>query len=217
MNIMNRVSAPRPRLRLALRLEAITIAWMIIESGVAIGAGVLARSVLLLAFGVDSGIELLSACVLYWRLHREAQAMLGDEGVVELIERRTARFGGYLLYGLAVYVLLQAGYGLLNRNAAETSWLGIGVAVVAALAMPVLARAKIRVAEEIGSRALRADAMETFTCGYLSWVLLAGLLANALLHWWWLDSAAALVLAPFLIKEGRASITGECGECCHKE
>jgi divalent metal cation (Fe/Co/Zn/Cd) transporter len=200
-------------MRLALRLEAITIAWMIVEAGVAIAAGVVARSVLLLAFGADSGIELLSAGVLYWRLLREARAAPRDEAGVELMERRTARFGGYLLYQLALYVLLQAGYGLLHRNAAETSWVGIGVAVAAALAMPVLARAKVRVAEEIGSRALRADAMEPFTCGYLSWVLLAGLLANALLRWWWLDSAAALVLIPFLIKEGREAMTGECCGC----
>jgi divalent metal cation (Fe/Co/Zn/Cd) transporter len=79
--------------------------------------------------------------------------------------------------------------------------------------MPVLARAKLRLAQEIGSRALRADAMESLTCGTLSWVLLAGLLANAALHWWWLDSAAALALIPFLIREGREAIAGECCGC----
>lgn len=200
-------------MRRALRLEAISIAWMIVEAGVAIGAGVIAHSVLLLAFGVDSGIELLSAGALYWRLDREARARPGDEAAVERIERRTARFAGWLLYALALYVVVQAGYGLLKRSAAEGSWLGIGIAVAAALGMPVLARAKIRVAEEIGSRALRADAMETVTCGYLAWVLLAGLLANALLHWWWLDSAAALVLVPLLMREGREAITGDCCGC----
>ena len=160
-----------------------------------------------------SGIELLSACVLYWRLSREARAQPGEEAVLEGIERRTARFGGCLLFALALYVLIQAGYGLWSRGAAERSWLGIGVAVAAAVGMPALARAKIRVADEIGSRALRADAMETFTCGYLSWVLLAGLVANALLHWWWLDSVAALVLVPLLIKEGREAVSGECCGC----
>jgi divalent metal cation (Fe/Co/Zn/Cd) transporter len=194
-------------------LEATTITWMIVEAAASLAAGVLARSLLLVAFGVDSGIELLSAGVLYGRLLREARAKPGEEAAVERLERRTARFGGCLLHALALYVLLQAGYGLWHRGAAETSWLGMGVAVVAALGMPALARAKIRVAEEIGSRALRADAMETITCGYLSWVLLAGLAANALLHWWWLDSAAALVLVPFLIKEGREAITGECCGC----
>ncbi len=87
--------------------------------------------------------------------------------------------------------------------------------MVAAFGMPVLAKAKMRVADQIGSRALRADAMETFTCGYLSWVLLAGLAANAFLHWWWLDAAASLVIVPFLPKESREAITGECA--CHQE
>jgi divalent metal cation (Fe/Co/Zn/Cd) transporter len=203
-------------MRPALRLEALTIAWMIVEAAASIAAGLLARSLLLVAFGVDSGIELLSAGVLYWRLLREARAEPGEEAAVERLERRTARFGGCLLYALALYVLIQAGYGLWHRGAAETSWLGIGVAVVAALGMPVLARAKIRVAAEIGSRALRADAIETITCGYLSWVLLAGLAANALLRWWWLDSAAALVLVPFLIKEAREAIAGVCCGCEHE-
>jgi divalent metal cation (Fe/Co/Zn/Cd) transporter len=204
-------------MRTALRLEGVTIAWMVVEAGVSIGAAVLARSILLLAFGVDSGVELLSAGVLYWRLHWEAQARPGEEATVERIERRTAWFAGYLLYSLALYVLIQAGYGLWHRHAAETSWWGIGIAGTAALGMPLLARTKIRVAEEIGSRALRADAMESFTCGYLAWVLLAGLLANALFHWWWLDSAAALVLVPFLINEGREAIRGECCGCGHEE
>jgi divalent metal cation (Fe/Co/Zn/Cd) transporter len=201
------------RIQLALRLEAISIAWMVLEAAASVAAGVLAKSLLLIAFGIDSGIELLSAGVLYWRLLREARAKPGDEAAVEALERQTSRLAAYLLFALAVYVLLQAGYGLWHRGAAETSWLGIGVAVVAALGMPVLARAKLRVAAEIGSRALRADAMETITCGYLSWVLLAGLVANALLHWWWLDSAAALVLIPLLIREAREAMTGECCGC----
>jgi divalent metal cation (Fe/Co/Zn/Cd) transporter len=203
------------KIHLALRLEALTIAWMIVEAAAAIGAGVVARSVLLLAFGVDSIIELLSAGVLYWRLRMEARAVGADEEAMEALERRTSRIAGWLLGALTLYVLLQAGYGLLHHHAAERSWWGIGVAVIAAFGMPPLARAKVRVAEEIGSRALRADAMETFTCGYLSWVLLLGLVANALLHWWWLDSAAALVLVPFLIKEARDAMTGECcHDCC---
>src|SRR5947209_4181249 len=129
---MAQVFSPRPAMRRALQLEAITIAWMIVEAVVAIGAGVLARSVLLIAFGVDSGIELLSACVLYWRLRREAGAGLGEADEVERIERRVSRFAGYLLYALALYVLAEAGYGLWRGSAAETSWWGIGVAVVAA-------------------------------------------------------------------------------------
>jgi divalent metal cation (Fe/Co/Zn/Cd) transporter len=199
-------------MQLALGLEALTLGWMVVEAAVAIGAGLAARSVLLVAFGADSGIELLSAAVLFWRLFREARAGPGEEDLMEAIERRTARIAGSLLYALAVYVLVQAGYGLLHHHAAEQSVWGIGVAVLAALGMPPLARAKIRAAEAIGSRALRADAMESLTCGYLAWVLLAGLIANALLHWWWLDGAAALALIPLLVREAREAMTGEC--CC---
>src|SRR2546425_11979448 len=90
------------QMRLALRLEAITIVWMVVEAAVSIGAGILAKSVLLLAFGVDSGIELLSACVLYWRLHHEAQAQPGEEAAVEAVERRASQIAGYLLFALAV-------------------------------------------------------------------------------------------------------------------
>ncbi len=205
--------SPSPRLiRRALQLEALSIGWMLVEALVSLAAGTAARSVLLVAFGADSVVELLSAAVLYWRLLREARALPGDEARIESVERRASRIAGYLLYALALYVLLQAGFGLVRGQGAEASPWGLAVAVMAAFAMPPLARAKLRVAEQIGSRALRADAMETFTCGYLSWVLLAGLAANALLRWWWLDSAAALLLVPFLIREGREAVAGNgCG------
>ena len=206
-------TTPALDMQAALRLEVLTIGWMLIEASVSIGAGAMAGSVLLLAFGVDSVIELISASVLFHRLRKEANGAGNDEAEIEALEHRAARIAGYLLYALAAYVVLQSGYGLLHRHTAETSWVGLSVALVAALGMPVLAKAKIRVADRIGSKALRADAMETFTCGFLSWVLLAGLAANALLHWWWLDSVAALVLVPFLLKEGREAITGECS--CH--
>jgi divalent metal cation (Fe/Co/Zn/Cd) transporter len=197
-------------IRAALRLETLTIGWMVIEAGASIGAGVVAGSVLLLAFGVDSIIELISAGVLYHRLRKEADGT-ADAEAIEALEHRAARIAGYLLYALVAYVVLLSAYGLLHRHTAETSPVGLAVALIAALGMPVLARAKIRVADRIGSNALRADAMETFTYGFLSWVLLAGLAANALLHWWWLDSVAALVLVPFLAKEGREAMAGGCG------
>lgn len=199
------------RMQTALRLEALTLVWMVLEASGAIGAGILAHSVLLLAFGVDSIIELASAGLLYYRLAREAKALPTDGADIERLERKTARIGGYLLYALALYVVAQSGYGMLHRHEAETSFIGIAVAGVAALGMPILAKAKLRIANEIGSKVLRADAMETFTCGYLSWVLLAGLGANALFRLWWLDSVAALALVPFLVKEGREAISGECG------
>jgi len=197
-------------LQTGLRLEAVSVAWIVVEAAVSLGAGIAAGSLLLVAFGVDSVIELISASLLFWRLRQQAFGTL-NEAALEAAECKTARAAGYLLYALSVYVVVQAVYGLTRRHHAETAWAGIAVAVVAAFGMPVLARAKIRVAAQIGSQALRADAMETFTCGYLSWALLAGLAANALLHWWWIDSAAALAIVPLLIKEGREAVSGKCG------
>lgn len=191
-------------------MEAVSIAWMVAEATVSVGAGVAAGSLLLIAFGADSVIELISAMLLFWRLRRQALGLLPSAEALEALERRVSRASGFLLYALSAYVVAQAVYGLTHRHQAETSWPGIAVAVVAAFGMPLLARAKIRVADAIGSRALRADAMETFTCGYLSWALLAGLAANALLHWWWLDGAAALAVVPLLLKEAREAMTGEC-------
>ena len=211
MNPTSPAIAPTRDMQTALRLETITIGWMLIEASASIGAGVAAGSVLLLAFGVDSVIELISAGILFHRLRKEANGAAQDGAEIEVLERRAARIAGGLLFALAGYVVLQSGFGLSHRHTAGTSVVGLSVALVAALGMPVLARAKIGAADRIGSKALRADAMETFTCGYLSWVLLAGLAANALLHWWWLDSMAALVLVPFLIKEGREAISGKCG------
>ena len=197
-------------LRAGLRLEAVSIAWMVVEAGVSVGAGIAAGSLLLVAFGADSVIELVSAFLLFWRLRRQALGQLPDEESVEALERKVSRVAGYLLYVLSLYVIAQAAYGLTHRHQAETSWPGIGIALAAAFGMPLLAKAKIHVADQIGSRALHADAMETFTCGYLSWALLAGLAVNAAFHWWWLDSAAALAIVPLLIKEGREAVTGEC-------
>ncbi len=196
-------------LNTALRLELLTLIWMIIEAVGSLAAALLARSLLLLAFGIDSAIELLSAFVLFWRLRQEASGQL-DQSEAEKVERRAARFAGWLLYLLAIYVTLQAGYSLWQRNSAETSFLGMGIAVVAAVGMPILARAKLRIADQIGSGALRADAVETLTCGYLSWLLLIGLVANAFLHWWWLDSAASFAIVPILVREAKEALAGEC-------
>ena len=199
----------REAIQYALRLEVITIAWMTVEAIGAIVAGLLARSTLLLAFGIDSVIELVSAGVLYRRLRLEAAC--ADTCKVEAVEVMAGKIGGTLLFVLAAYVLASSSVKLFHRGGdAAESYVGLVIAVVAALGMPVLARAKLRVADQIGSRALRADAMESFTCGYMAWVLIAGLGANALLHWWWLDAAGALVLVPLLIKEGREAFSGEC-------
>jgi divalent metal cation (Fe/Co/Zn/Cd) transporter len=202
-------------LRAALRLEIVTIVWMVIEAAVAVGAGIAARSLLLVAFGVDSAIELASAIIVFRRFRIEfteksesAQHSIGD------VERKTARVAGYLLFLLSAYVLVQAIFGLITRHAAETSLIGIAVAIIAAFGMPLLARSKLRVAGQIDSRSLRADAMETLTCGYLAWVLLAGLALNAVTHWWWIDSVASLAIVPLLLREGYEAISHRgCSVC----
>ena len=200
-------------LRAALRLEIITIIWMVIEAAVAIGAGIVARSLLLVAFGIDSATELASAVVVFRRLRIESrEEFVSAQDDARSIEHKTARIAGYLLFLLSAYVLVQAVFGLLTRRAAETSPVGIAVAIIAAIGMPFLAKAKLRAAGEIDSRALRADAMETLTCGYLSWILLAGLALNAVTHWWWIDSIASLAIVPLLIREGWEAISGE--QCC---
>jgi len=199
----------------ALRLEIVTIVWMVIEAAVAVGAGIAARSLLLVAFGIDSAIELASAVIVFRRFRLEFTVKFESalHGADE-IERKAARVAGYLLFLLSAYVFLQAIFGLMTRHAAETSPVGIAVAIVAALGMPLLARAKLRVAARIDSRSLRADAMETVTCGYLAWVLLAGLAVNAVTHWWWIDSVGSLAIVPLLLREGYEAISDRgCSTC----
>lgn len=190
----------------AFRLEWLTAGWMMIEAAVAIGAGIVAHSLTLIAFGIDSIIELLSAVVLLWRLAVEIKH--GKE-FSEATERFASKIGGALLLLLTVYVVASAGWGLWSRTGQVFSTAGL---IVAALAIPVmylLAKAKLRIADQIGSRALRADAIESVTCGYLSLVVVVGLLAELALNAWWIDSVSALALVPFLVKEAREAWESE--------
>jgi divalent metal cation (Fe/Co/Zn/Cd) transporter len=200
--------------RLALLLTYITIGWMTIEGAASLLLGWASKSLLLEAFGIDSVIELFSAAVLLCRLRVEASGTATSEHV-NLVEHRAARLVGYSLYVLVAYVLLNSGYGLfIARRITDTNesvW-GILIGLVAKIGMPILAAYKLKVAARINSRALRADAIESITCGYLSIVLIVGLAATRLLGWWWLDSVAALALIPFLVKEARTAIRAEtCG------
>jgi len=202
-------------LQLALLLTYITLGWMTIEGAASLLLGWASKSLLLEAFGIDSVVELFSAGVLLWRLRVEAKGN-ADGARVENVERRAARLVGYTLYLLVVYVILNSAYGLFIAHRVtdthESVW-GILIGLVAKIGMPILAGFKLKVAARLNSRALRADAIESITCGYLSIVLMVGLAATWLFGWWWLDSVAALALIPFLIKEGRAAISGK--ECCH--
>jgi divalent metal cation (Fe/Co/Zn/Cd) transporter len=198
--------------RSALLLTYVTLGWMTIEGSASLLLGWASKSLLLEAFGIDSVIELFSGAVLLWRLRVEASGT-ATSAHINLVEDRAARLVGYSLYALVVYVVLNSSYGLfIARRVTDTheSVWGILIGAVAKVGMPILAGYKLKVAARLNSRALRADAVESVTCGYLSIVLIIGLAATRLVGWWWLDGAAALALIPFLIKEARAAVRGEC-------
>src|SRR5216117_4539290 len=209
---MEPVGSRADAVRLALLLTYITLGWMAIEGAASLLLGWTSKSLLLEAFGIDSLIELFSAAVLLWRMRVESSGTATSEHV-NLVERRAARLIGYSLYALVIYVVLNSGYGLFIAkritDTHESVW-GILIGVVAKIGMPILAAYKLKVAARLNSHALRADAVESITCGYLSIVLMIGLAATRLLGWWWLDSVAALGLIPFLVREARAAISGEC-------
>ena len=211
-----RASSRDADIRLALLLTYITIGWMTIEGAAALVLGWASKSLLLEAFGIDSIIELFSAGVLLWRLRVEASGTASSEHV-EGVEQRASRWVGYSLYFLVLYVLFNSGYGIFVAkritDTHESAW-GILIGLVAKIGMPVLAGYKLKVAARLNSRALRADAVESIVCGYLSIVLVIGLAATRILGWWWLDSVAALALIPFIIKEAREAIRGD--HCCSK-
>jgi divalent metal cation (Fe/Co/Zn/Cd) transporter len=194
-------------LRIGRRLVGATMAYNGVEAVLAVGAGVAARSIALVGFGLDSVIELAAASVLFWRLGLEARRVPPE--VVERGERRVLRFVGGTFLALALYVVAQAGWMLWRRAAPEESPFGIALALVSLVVMPLVAWGKLRAAREVGSRALRAEAKETLACSYLSAALLAGLAANAALGWWWADPVAALLMVPWLVREGIEGLTGD--------
>jgi divalent metal cation (Fe/Co/Zn/Cd) transporter len=182
-------------------------AWHLIEFGIAIGAGVAAGSIALIGFGADSLIEGLAGFIIVWlftgsRLHSATA------------ERRAQQLvaASYLI--LAAYITIEAVRTLVGGHHPETSWIGIGLAAVTAPTMPLLARAKRNVGRQLGSSATVSEAGQNMICAYLSVALLIGLLANALLGWWWADPATALVIGAVAAREGVESWKGESCECC---
>jgi len=199
--------------REAFRLEYITLGWMVIEAAVAIGSGIAAQSLTLLAFGVDSVIELASAAVLLWRLNVELRR---GEAFAEGAERTASRVGGALLFALAAYVVAGAGWKLWTQQGAEFSGPGLAISVLSIPIMYVLAKRKLEVAGALGSRALRADAVESITCGWLAFVVVGALIAQLLIGAWWVDAVASLGIVWFLVREGREAWEGDacCDHCC---
>lgn len=184
---------------------------MSVEAVVGLWSAWAAGSLVLAAFGLDSMIELASAGMLTWRLSvelRRGETFSGDA------ERLASRICAVLLFALGAYLTISAGAGLWLGRGAESSWPGLVVALAAIPAMRYLARRKIAIAEKIGSRALRADAMEAVTCGWLSFVVVISLVAQRALGTWWIDGVASLAIVGLLIREGREAWSGdECG-CC---
>ncbi|MDP9227146.1 MAG: cation transporter [Actinomycetota bacterium] len=187
--------------RRAVRLEYITIGWMLIETS-AIAAGIAAHSVALTGFGLDSVIELAAAGVVLWQLHE----------VDDHREHAAHRLIAGSLYALALYIALDSIYTLVGQERPEHSILGIAIAVGALAIMPSLATAKQRLGKQMGNSALVADSSESSLCAYLSGILLLGLGLNAAFGWWWADPVAALGIAGFALREGRAAWRGE--DCC---
>lgn len=184
-------------------LEYLTIAYNSFEGVIAVAAGLIAGSVALVGFGFDSAIEVFASLLLVWRLHAGEKA-----------EKRALQLVGVSFMILAAYVTFDAAKSLLRREAPEESLVGIALAALSVVVMPLLVRAKRRVATIINSRAMHAEATQTQLCMYLSAILLAGLGLNALFGWWWADPVAALVMVPIIGNEGVEALRGE--ECdCH--
>ena len=190
--------------RAGVRIEIFTVCWMVVEAAVSIGAGVVAHSLLLIAFGLDSIIELASGGILLWRLAVEAGG--GNAERVERAERRAAWVVAVALALLCLYVLASALVGLITQSKPESSAAGIAIAAAAVLVMPWLGITKRRLATRLESGALRGDAASSFTCGYMAATVLIGLVLNALFHWWWAEDIAALVFLIWLAGETREAL-----------
>ena len=182
-----------------LRLEYFTLAWNSLEAIVGLVAGVAAGSVALVGFALDSIVEASSGAVLLWRLRAEAKHGRPAEDV----EQRAVRLVAVAFLALAAYVGARAALDLVSGARPEESLVGIALAVVSLIVMPVLAWRKRVVAHKLDSRALQADSTQTTLCTYLSAVLLLGLVANAVFGWWWADPLAGLGIAAFAAREGR--------------
>ncbi len=188
-------------LRRGLWLSAAVVLWNVMEGIVAIAAGLIANSVALISFGVDSSVEVISALVVTWRISAELRD--GEIEQAEKLERRAAPITGALLFALAAYIVVDAGQRLLGLGEdADTSVVGIVLTSISLVLMPVLGWAKLRTARALQSSAMRADAYETIACAWLSLTALAGLALNAAFGWTWADPLAALLILPLIMREG---------------
>jgi divalent metal cation (Fe/Co/Zn/Cd) transporter len=192
------------------RLEYYTIAWNTLEAVAALISGLLAGSIALVGFGLDSLIEVVSGSALLWRLHHDA-----DEQRRAAAERIALRIVGSCFTALSLYITYDSLDSLISRKAPEHSIAGIAVAVAALVVMPLLARAKRDVAQQLGSAALHADAKQADFCRYLAAIVLGGLALNLWLGWWWADPVAGLIMGPIIAREGWLALRGKtCAAGC---
>jgi len=186
------------------RLEYLTIGWNSLEAIFAISAGAIAGSIALIGFGVDSIIEVSSGAIILWRL------VSGDHR-----ERLALKLVGVSFLALAAYVTFDAVKSLWLREAPDATYIGIAIAALSLIVMPLLARAKRKVAADLNSDAMLADSRQTDICAYLSGILLAGLGLNLMFGWWYADPIAALVMVPIIASEGIQALRGK--TCCDSE
>src|SRR6266536_1972994 len=205
------MSAPAPRIRAVRRgqwLTWATLGYNSLEGLLSLAAGLIAGSVALIAFGVDSFIEVTASAVAIWRLRVDRDARRRA-----FAEHRALRVIGACFLALATYVAVGATRSLIGRVAPNESRLGMAIAAVSLVVMPLLARAKRKVAVVLASRAIRAEARQTDICMYLSAILLGGLGLNALFGWWWADPVAALAMVPIILREAISGLRGQ--PCTH--
>lgn len=195
----------------ALRLEYLTIGWNLVEGLIAVSAAVLAGSVALLGFGIDSFVECASALVMVWRLRAERDGRVSSQRL-EMLEHRARKLVASSLFLLAVYVTLDAIQTLWTADRPSFSLVGVVVMCISVAVMLWLARAKRRLSHELGSEAMAADAFQTTACWWLSIAALCGVGLNGLLSWWWADPTAAIVIAVLIAREGREAWKGK--SCC---
>ncbi|MCL2450506.1 MAG: cation transporter [Polyangiaceae bacterium] len=188
----------------AILVETVSIVWMVAEAAVALVSGIVAHSVSLFVFGLNSAVELVAGTIVFAQLNGESR---GDTSLYgERHERKALWAVGISLWLLSIYIIVFAGTSLVHRRAPEASPAGFAVAFTALVLTPLLGRAKIRIGTTLPNRALVADGKETLICGWLSIVTVLGIGLNAVLGWWWADAAAAVAMLPFLVREGWMSI-----------
>ena len=186
--------------RRGVLLEWFTIAWNVIEAAVAIGAGIIAGSTALIAFGADSLIEVISAVALLWRLLKAGPRASAEEH--SRAERRALYFVSATFFLLAIYVIFESTNSLLKHEPPDSSTVGFILSVLSLIVMPLLAYLKGKTGRELGSKALEADSVETWVCAYLSFALLLGVGLNLAFGWWWADPVGALIMLPVILWQG---------------